>query len=308
MKISNILVIVDPTAQQHPALERAAQLAQRCAARLELFACDTTESWNARYAAYLAGGSDSGCVVNLRALLEPLAASLRERGIDVCIETALGNPLHQMLLDHIRRSSPDLVIKDTHHHTLLRRTLFTNTDWHLIRSSTAPLLLAKPLAWQPVPVLAAAIDPGHAQDRPQALDHRILGCATGLSKQLGGQLHVLHAFLPLELVTPPPGVGLGTMGLHATQAAEGQRRADLEEFIAGHELPPSSLSMRLGVASQVLPELAGALNVDLLIMGAVSRSGLERIFIGSTAEQVLEAVPCDVLVLKSPDFAAALPM
>ena len=70
-----------------------------------MFACDTTESWNARYAAYLASGSSSGFVVNLRALLEPLAASLRERGIDVCVETALGNPLHQMLLDHIRRSN-----------------------------------------------------------------------------------------------------------------------------------------------------------------------------------------------------------
>jgi universal stress protein E len=97
------------------------------------------------------------------------------------------------------------------------------------------------------------------------------------------------------------------MGIQATQAAEVQRRVDLEKFMVAHALPPSSLSMRLGVASQVLPELAGALNVDLLVMGAVSRSGLERIFIGSTAEQVLEALPCDVLVLKSPDFAAALP-
>jgi universal stress protein E len=307
MKLSNILVIIDPTAQQHPALERAAQLAQRCDARLELFACDTTESWNARYAAYLAASGRSGCIVNLRALLDPLAAPLRERGIDVSIETALGNPLHHMLLDHIRRCSPDLVVKDTHHHTLLRRTLFTHTDWHLIRGSKAPLLLAKSRPWQSAPVLAAAIDPGHVQDRPQALDHRILDCAHGLTRQLAGTLQVLHAFLPLELASPPD-VGLGITAVQAAQAAEAQRRADLEKFLAAHELPASSLSMRLGVASQVLPDLAAQLNVDLLVMGAVSRSGLERIFIGSTAEQVLEALPCDVLVLKSPDFAAALPM
>jgi len=308
MKLSNILVIVDPTAQQHPALERAIQLAVKFDARLELFACDTTESWNARYAAYLGSGGGSAFVVNLRALLEPHAARIRASGIDVTIETALGNPLHEMLLQHIRRSSPDLVVKDTHPHSLLRRTLFTNTDWQLIRACAAPLLLAKPRAWQPVPVLAAAIDPGHVQDRPQALDHRILECARLFGGRLNGQLHVLHAFLPLEVTAAPPGGGFNILGVEATREAELQRRADLEKFIALYELPPTTLSLRLGVASQVLPELAAQLQVDLLVMGAVSRSGLERLFIGSTAEQVLEALPCDVLVLKSPDFAAALPM
>jgi universal stress protein E len=246
--------------------------------------------------------------VNLRALLEPHAARVRERGIDVTIETALGNPLPEMLLQHVRRSSPDLVVKDTHHHSLVRRTLFTNTDWQLIRGCAAPLLLAKPRAWAAAPVLAAAIDPGHAQDRPQALDHRILECTRALGQRLDARLHVLHAFLPLEVTPPPAGMGLTILGVQATRAAEQQRRGELEKFIGVHDLPPARLSMRLGVASQVLPELSAELQVDLLVMGAVSRSGLERIFIGSTAEQVLEALQCDVLVLKAPDFAAALPM
>ena len=33
-------------------------------------------------------------------------------------------------------------------------------------------------------------------------------------------------------------------------------------------------------------------------MGAVSRSGLKRVFIGNTAERVLDDLPCDVLVVK----------
>jgi universal stress protein E len=40
-------------------------------------------------------------------------------------------------------------------------------------------------------------------------------------------------------------------------------------------------------------------------MGAVSRSALERMLIGQTAEQVLDAVDCDVLVVKPPDFPQA---
>ena len=309
MKISNILVCIDPTAQQHPALERAAQLAKSCDARLEVFACDTSASWNTRYAAYVAAGAASGFVVNLRALVEPLVEPLRKRGIDVSIETGLGDPLHEMLLERIRLSHPDLVIKDTHHHSWLRRTLLTHTDWHLIRSCPVPLLLAKPRPWPEVPVLAAAIDPGHALDRPQALDHRILSTAQELGHQLVGELRVLHAFLPLELTTAPSGVGVGAgFAIEATRAAETARRTELEKFIAVHDLRPSSLTLRLGVATQVLPELASELHIDLLVMGAVSRSGLERVFIGSTAEQVLEALPCDVMVIKSADFAWALPM
>ena len=39
-------------------------------------------------------------------------------------------------------------------------------------------------------------------------------------------------------------------------------------------------------------------------MGAVSRSGLQRIFIGSTAERVLDRLPCDLIVVKRPGFDA----
>lgn len=46
--IHNILVIVDPTADQHPAVVKGAQLAEKLDARLELFACETKASKEAR--------------------------------------------------------------------------------------------------------------------------------------------------------------------------------------------------------------------------------------------------------------------
>jgi universal stress protein E len=44
-----------------------------------------------------------------------------------------------------------------------------------------------------------------------------------------------------------------------------------------------------------------------MIMGAISRSGLQRAFIGSTAERVLDRLPCDALIVKPPGFSASLP-
>ena len=48
--------------------------------------------------------------------------------------------------------------------------------------------------------------------------------------------------------------------------------------------------------------MARELGAGILVMGAVSRSGLKRVFIGNTAERILESLPCDVLVIKPEDF------
>jgi hypothetical protein len=45
----------------------------------------------------------------------------------------------------------------------------------------------------------------------------------------------------------------------------------------------------------------------MVIMGAVSRSGLKRLLIGNTAERVLDQLSCDILVVKPPKFRNRVP-
>jgi len=45
----------------------------------------------------------------------------------------------------------------------------------------------------------------------------------------------------------------------------------------------------------------------VVVMGAVSRSGLKRLFIGNTAERVLDRLPCDVLIVKPRGFRSPVP-
>jgi universal stress protein E len=51
-----------------------------------------------------------------------------------------------------------------------------------------------------------------------------------------------------------------------------------------------------------IPELARRIHSDIVVMGAVSRSGLKRLFIGNTAERVVDDLGCDVLVVKPRQF------
>jgi universal stress protein E len=65
--------------------------------------------------------------------------------------------------------------------------------------------------------------------------------------------------------------------------------------------------LRTGVPAEVIRAVAAELKPDLLVMGAVSRSGLSHFHIGNTAEAVIDDVPCDLLIVKPRGFKSAVP-
>lgn len=308
--VRNILAIVDPTAQQHPAVEKAALLAQKLDARLELYACDTKASREVRIAAHARSHAKEPFVVDLKSILEGLAKPLRERGLDVTTEVECADPLHVALIDRARRTSAELIVKDTHHHSLAQRTFITNTDWHLIRACPVSLLLTKPNRWASAPRIFAAVDPGHVNDKPAVLDNRVMDCASLFAKRLGGELHLLHVYLPAAIIAAAASGGPPTpipVSVQELAREEEQKRELLRNLITEYRIADENVHLKVGGPAQVLPHMAGALRADIMAMGSISRSGLQRVFIGSTAEDVLEHLPCDALIIKPPDFASMLP-
>src|SRR5919108_842505 len=96
MRDKAILVVIDLTAGGHqPALRRAAWLAKRVGARLELFACDFDPDLDPRPITTV-WGADSGprqrLLLKRRAELEELAAPLREQRIAVAVDVAWDHP------------------------------------------------------------------------------------------------------------------------------------------------------------------------------------------------------------------------
>lgn len=310
--INNILVIVDPTAELHPAVGKAALLARRLNARLELYVCDTKASREVRLATHAGKRVDQPLKVNLKAFLEDLAKPVREHGLDVTTEVECADPLplHAALVDRARRTTADLIVKDTHHHSLGKRTFITNTDWELIRACQVPLLLTKPNLWASAPRVCAAVDPGHANDKPAVLDNRIVDYAALLAKRLGGELHLLHVYLPTAIVAAAT-AGSSPMAMTVSagdlaREAE-QKRELLHDLIAEYRVAPSNVHLEVGGPAAVLPRAVGELRADIVTIGAVSRSGFQRVFIGSTAEDVLERLPCDAFIVRPPNFADDLP-
>ena len=183
LELSRILIIIDPDADEQPALEKAKQLACYADSDLELMIAD--------YNPFLEDGYyfDPIQAQEIRYKLadqrmqelESLAAPLRKKGLQVSVTTAWGNPPYGEMVARIKDTKPSMVVKSTSHHSSLSRMLLSNEDWELVRYCPAPLLLVKSKKWNANPVFLASVDPIHQHDKPASLDHTIVSSAKDLA-------------------------------------------------------------------------------------------------------------------------------
>ena len=313
-RLDRILAVIDPTVDVQVGAAKAVRLARLSGAALELFAFDFDPALTVQ------PFFDTDTLRQLREefiaeraeYLENLADEVRAGGLEVSTHVHWDNPLYEGILRRVAEFEPDLVVKDTHYHSILRRALFSNTDWNLIRRCPVPLLLSRTADWHARPRILAALDPGHHGDKPAALDHDILDAAQFLARQLDGTVEAVHAFFPAALLAATTGFAgvplapdLGVTDLLETERARVSAAA--WEIAKAHGLADKSVRVLQGSASEVLPRVATEGDIDLVVMGAVSSSRLREVFIGSTAERVLDRLPCDVLVIRSADFREKLP-
>jgi universal stress protein E len=298
-----ILVVVDPTAAVQPSLERSAWLARHfTGARLELFICDFDPVLESRRGNRDAVSDARAVLVegHRRRLLE-LAAPLAAEGIDVTVSARWDHPLHEAIVHKAIDAAADIVVKDTHYHSVLKRSILSNTDWNLIRNCPSALLLVKPRPVSQKPCIVAAVDPLHERDKLASLDHDILATAERFRGALDGELHAFHAFdiAPLiaastEAMMMPIAVPLDEI----TDALRLEHSSAVYALTDTHAIPRARVHVQQGATRDALVALTDDLRAELVVMGAVSRSGIERLFVGSTAEDVLDKLSCDLLLVK----------
>lgn len=63
-----------------------------------------------------------------------------------------------------------------------------------------------------------------------------------------------------------------------------------------------------GLPEEVIPDLAEHLQAGVVVLGSLGRTGISAAFIGNTAEQVIDHLKCDLLVLKPDDFDCPIVM
>jgi universal stress protein E len=240
--------------------------------------------------------------------LREIAKMLARADVQIELDVRSDSPLADGIVRKALDSDADIVFKDTHYHPLLKRSVFSNTDWNLIRDCPALLWLAKPRAIGAKPRIIAAVDPLHERAKPTELDDRIIAAAKQVCYPLNGELHVIHAFdVTPALATPMDSMAMPLPIREITDSMRARHTEAVHELTDAHGLPRDSVHVYAGSPRAIVVELAEKLRADVVVMGAVSRRGLKRLFLGNTAEDVLDRLSCDLLIVKPARFETSVP-
>ena len=229
-------------------------------------------------------------VAERRAAVEALVAALVARGLEAVGQAVWDHPLDEAVAKHVRAEHADLVVvapPDGPEQGL------TQSDWRLVSTCPAPVLVVRGPAAKKYKSIVAAVDPFHAHAKPADLDLSILASARELQVQSGATLTVVHCYTPPEVLGGEP-----VAAVSGRDSASGRREA-LERLVEQARLPKSSARLATGAPPHTaLQRMAENGEADLIVIGALARGRLKDWLIGSTAERVLHRGGVDVLAVK----------
>jgi universal stress protein E len=301
LKLNRILVaIADPSAGLTKSVRRASALAHQTGASLEFFhAISSVVSGGIMHAQ--AEHFTRMAADDSRRRLERTANRLRREELIVNVTVQTGYPIHQAILRQVRLTGADLLIIEARKHNVFARLLLTQTDFELIRGCPVPLLIVKRRAAWRSPRILAALDPFHTNDKSSALDGDIVDAARAIAEAVRGSVHAAHIYRPLapSLLGAPIGAVVINPVPVQEKAYKSRVRRRFREAADGYGISKNKAHLVCGDPATEIPVVARSMRIGLVVMGAASRSALKRIFIGNTAEHVLDSLQCDILVVKT---------
>lgn len=308
--MEKILVNLDLKHDPASLLSKAAIMARQYNARLELFCCCYNRSIKHGYLFDhdQEQKAEHAYLRQIEEKLEKLSQPLIKEGIEVGFDVAWNRHKGEGIVREVLRHQPDLLMHGIQPHNRLGHYLFASVDWQIARKCPVPVLFVKDRPWNEITRITACIDPLHEGDEHAKLDREILAQSFKLAREGMSELRVLHCYntLPHEaifdehLVTDFEALQDKVEQLHL-------RRCNLllEEY--GLSTESYQVEMLKGESDLVISNYAKHNNIDIVAMGAVARSVIDRLLVGSTIEHVVDHVECDVLLVKPEGFVCPVP-
>jgi universal stress protein E len=209
----------------------------------------------------------------------------------------------------------DLVIKQAEDPSWISR-LFGTTDMQLLRECPCPVWLMDQQEQDNYRCIAAAIDfdPKKPQTAWQGINQKILELSSSLALSDFASLHLLHAWeAPAEMLMRSHGYSDETAINNYVEQERRQQQEIMDQVLQwlkqrlGDEtyayLKPVVHLMQ-GEPAERVSTKAHSLGTDLVVMGTLARTGISGLFIGNTAETILEQIQCGVLTVKPDEFVS----
>ncbi len=300
IKYRNILVVIDPTMPEQPALQRAVELARlEDVTRIKVFLAIYDFSYE--ITSILSNEEREemrqGVVKHRAGWLAGMIKPFQDEGLEIDAKVIWHSRPFECVLQEVNEFHHDLVITSAHHHSLLKSFIITPSDWHLLRKCPCPVLMTKHHGWPPGGNILAAIN---ISDDPEqlALNERVIHEAKVIAQLTKANLHLVNAF-PAPIVNIALELPGFTPELY-NDAMQQHHQTEMDAYARKFDLTPDAVHIVEGMPEDVLPELAATLDAELTILGSVGRTGWSAAFIGNTAERVIDSIQGDLLVVKTP--------
>jgi len=316
-RFNNILYVADPMAPNSASLTRAIELAERNQAELTIV--DIVPAISAGIDLPPGGPISQEIEQALkddhREQMETMiATSVSEANFKTKPKLSTQVLTGTLFLEIIRavlREQFDLVIKPAEDPSWMGR-IFGSDDMHLLRKCPCPVWLHKPRESSRYRSILAAVDlPDNETDDP-ALYQDILSLANSLAAIDAAELHVVHAWQSINIDLLARWVD--NPNEFSQELIDNERdrhekallkfRHFVENMPVKHLTTSAAPQFHLlsGAPAEAIPAKAKDVDADLVVMGTVNRTGIAGLFIGNTAEAILEQLRCSVLAIKPASF------
>jgi nucleotide-binding universal stress UspA family protein len=239
--------------------------------------------------------------------------------LDIEITVLVGIPFIE-IIKQVMRHDHDLLVKCCGSQGLVDR-LFSSNDMHLLRKCPCPVLMLKPGHVEPSANILATVDLSdntdlqsggttvHAQLNELVLDYSLTFALAELAEfHIGsvwegfGEDYLRHSAFSNVSKEKVDQYALETKSEYELKLAN---LIDSFQSEAGKEtldyIRPITHLVK-GQPKKDIPKMVQKYDIDLIVMGTVARIGVPGLFIGNTAEEILNQVHCSVLAIKPPGF------
>lgn len=236
-------------------------------------------------------------------VLAGLLKSAADQGVEAGSRVVLGKSWVEAIRQ-VLRGQHDLVIVGTRHLGRLSGMLLGSTGIKLLRKCPCPVWVTQSkddgtmrrilVATDFTPVCDLAVDLGASMARLNS-----------------SELHIVHAVdcrLENYLKRPVGGDRELVDMIREGMLADARRQLDRQLTRAAVTEMGTEPIVHLadGDPAANIKEHVGRLDIDLLVMGTLARSGISGMIVGSTAEQLLPQVSCSILALKPETYESPI--
>jgi nucleotide-binding universal stress UspA family protein len=227
-----------------------------------------------------------------------LISKLGVDDLDIKCEVLLGDPSIAIIRE-VQHGHFDTVFVGVRNQSAWERFIMGSTAKRLIRKCPSLVWTVNAASSQVLQKVLVATDFSD-------VSRRAVLFARHIARRADAELHVVHIIdwqdLPPDTLQKLPA---GTF-LHEGMISVAQKK--LEQFTSSIDANPEPIFAHVswGDPASDIPKLARQLNAGLLVLGSVGRSGIKGVFLGNTAEKLLDSCECSVLTVKPEGFISPI--